>query len=75
MATHSSTLAWKIPWTEEPGRLQFMGSLIHIHFSLLCIGEGNGNPLQCSCLEKLHRWSPVGCQLWGHIESDTTEVT
>ena len=26
MATHSSTLAWKIPWTEEPGRLQFMGS-------------------------------------------------
>ena len=27
MATHSSTLAWKIPWTEEPGRLQFMGLL------------------------------------------------
>ena len=27
MATHSSSLAWKIPWTEEPGRLQFMGSL------------------------------------------------
>ena len=27
MALHSSTLAWKIPWTEEPGRLQFMGSL------------------------------------------------
>ena len=27
MATHSSTLAWKIPWTEEPSRLQFMGSL------------------------------------------------
>ena len=26
MATHSSTLAWKIPWTEKPGRLQFMGS-------------------------------------------------
>ena len=26
MATHSSTLAWKIPWTEEPGRLQFIGS-------------------------------------------------
>ena len=25
MATHSSILAWKIPWTEEPGRLQFMG--------------------------------------------------
>ena len=58
MAPHSSTLAWKIPWTEEPGGLQSMGSLrvghdweIHFHFSLSCIGEGNGNPLQCSCLE------------------------
>ena len=55
---HSSTLAWKIPWMEEPGRLQSMGSLesdtterLHFHFSLSCIGEGNGNPLQCSCLE------------------------
>ena len=28
MATHSSTLAWKIPWTEEPGRLQSMGSIL-----------------------------------------------
>ena len=43
---------------EEPGRLQSMGSLesdtterLHFHFSLSCIGEGNGNPLQCSCLE------------------------
>ena len=58
MAPHSSTLAWKIPWTEEPGRLQSMGSLEsnmteqpHFHFSFSCIGEGNGNPLQCSCLE------------------------
>ena len=50
MAPHSSTLAWKIPWTEEPGGLQSMWSL-HFHFSLSCIGEGNGNPLQCSCLE------------------------
>ena len=56
MATHSSTLAWKIPWTEEPGRLQSMGLLGVGHYwatslSLSCIGEGNGNPLQCSCLE------------------------
>ena len=58
MAPHSSTLAWKSPWTEEPGRLQSMGLLesdmterLHFHFSLSCIGEGNGNPLQCSCLE------------------------
>ena len=42
MATHSSTLAWKIPWTEEPGRLQSMGSLglhtaerLHFHFHAL----------------------------------------
>ena len=58
MAPHSSTFAWKIPWTGEPGRLQPMGSWesgmterLHFHFSFLCIGEGNGNPLQCSGLE------------------------
>ena len=54
MATHSSTLAWKLPWTEEPSGLESMGLLrvgLHFHFSLSCIGEGNGNPLQCSCLE------------------------
>ena len=48
MAPHSSTLAWKIPWMEEPGGLQSMGSLrldtteqIHFHFSLSCTREGN----------------------------------
>ena len=63
MAPHSSTLAWRFPCTEEPGGLQSMGSLrvghdesdtteqLHFHFSPSCIGEGNGNPLQCSCLE------------------------
>ena len=57
MAPHSSTLAWKILWMEEPGGLQSMGSQrvrteqLHFHLSLSCIGEGNGNPLQCSCLE------------------------
>ena len=57
MVPHSSTLAWKIPWMEEPSRLQSMGSLrvtterLHFHFSLSCSGEGNGNPLQYSCLE------------------------
>ena len=54
MATHSGTLAWKIPWMEEPCRLQSMGSLRVGHdwaTSLSHIGEGNGNPLQCSCLE------------------------
>ena len=33
MAPHSSTLAWKIPWTEEPGRLQSMGSLSRTRLS------------------------------------------
>ena len=56
MAPHSSTLAWKIPWTEEPGGLQSMGSLRVGHdwvtsLSFSCVGEGNGNPLHCSCLE------------------------
>ena len=54
MAPHSSTLAWEIPWMEESGRLQSMGSLRVGHdwaTSLSRIGEGNGNPLQCSCLE------------------------
>ena len=36
---------------EEPGRLQSMGSRSEFHFSLSCIGDGNGNPPQCSCLE------------------------
>ena len=51
MAPHSSTLAWKIPWMEEPGRLQSIELLRVVYFSLSCIGGGNGNPLQCSCLE------------------------
>ena len=55
------TLAWKIPWAEEPGRCSPWGGeesdtteRLHFHFSLSCIREGNGNPLQCSCLEN-HR--------------------
>ena len=58
MASHSSTLAWKIPWTESLvdcspwGRTESdTTGWLHVHFSLSCIGEGNGNPLQCSCLE------------------------
>ena len=52
MAPHSSTLAWKTPWTEEPGRLRSMGSrrvrhdwTTSLSLFTLCIGEGNGNPL------------------------------
>ena len=82
MAAHSSTLAWKLPWMEEPGGLQSMGSgksdtteWLHFHFSLSCIGEGNGNPLQCSCLENPRDggawWLPfVGSHRVGHDWSD-----
>ena len=83
MAPHSSTLAWKIAWTEEPGRLQSMGSLI----------VGHDWVTSLSLFTFLHwrrKWQPtpvflpgesqgqgslVGCRLWGHTESDTTEVT
>ena len=58
MAPHSSTPAWKIPRTEEPGKAavhEVVKSRTQLSdftfFSLSCIGEGNGNPLQCSCLE------------------------
>ena len=83
MAPHSSTLAWKIPWTEEPGGLQSMGSL----------RVGHDWATSLSLLTFMHwrrRWQPtpvflpgesqgrgslVGCRPWGHTESDTTEVT
>ena len=82
MAPHSSPLAWKIPWTEEPGGLQSMGwgrvghaERLHSHFSLSCIGEGNGNPLVFLPGESQGRGSLVGCRLWGRTESDTTKAT
>ena len=66
MAPPSSTLAWKIPWTEEPGRLQSMGSLrvgydwaTSLSLFTFMHWEGNGNPLQCSCLE-----NPRGGRAW-----------
>ena len=83
MAPHSSTLAWTIhgqrslvgcsPWgCEELDTTE----RLHFHFSLSCIGEGNGNSLQCSCLENPRDggawWAAV---YGGRRESDTTEVT
>ena len=50
MATHSIILAWEILWTEEPGGLQSMGHK-RVGYDLATIGEGNGTPLQYSCLE------------------------
>ena len=83
MAPHSSTLAWKIPWTEEPGRLQSMGSL----------RVGHDWATSLSLFTFMHwkrKWQPtpvflpgesqgrgnlVGCHLRGRTESDTTEAT
>ena len=83
VAPHSSTLAWKIPWTEEPGGLQSMGSL----------WVGHDWATSLSLFTFMHwrrKWQPtpvflpgesqgqgslVGCRLWGRTESDTTEVT
>ena len=78
MTLHSSTLAWKISWMEEPGGLQSMGSLesdtterLHFHFSLSCIGEGNGNPLQCSCLENPRDGGAWWAAVYGVTQSRT----
>ena len=83
MAPHSSTLAWKIPWMEEPGRLQSMGSLRVRHdwvssLSLFTFMHWRRKwqptpvflPGECQ-----GRGSLVGCCLWGCTELDTTEVT
>ena len=83
MAPHSSTLAWKIPWMEEPGRLQSMGSLR--------VGHDWVTSLSLFTLMHWRRiWQPtpvflpgesqgrgilVGCRLWDRTELDTTEVT
>ena len=83
MAPHSSTLAWKIPWMEEPGRLPSMGSLR--------VGQDSATSLSLFTFmhwrrqwqstpvflpgESQGRRSLVGCRLWGHTELDTTEVT
>ena len=78
MAPHSSTLAWKIPWKEEPGGLQSMGheesdttEQLYFDFSLSRIGEGNGNPLQCSCLENPRDGGAWWTAVYGVAQSRT----
>ena len=83
MAPHSSTLAWKISWMEEPGRLQSMGSwrVRHDWATFLWL---------FTFMRWRRKWQPtpvflpgesqgqgslVGCRLWGRTESDTIEVT
>ena len=82
MATHSSTLAWKIPWMEETGRLQSMGSLR--------VGQVSFSLSLFTLIHWRRKWQPtpvflpgesqgqgslVGCCLWGRTELDTTEAT
>ena len=67
MATHSSALAWKIPWTEEPDTTE----QLHFHFSFSCTGEGNGNPLQCSCLENPRDGGAWWAAIYGVAQSQT----
>ena len=78
MAPHSSTLAWKIPWTEEPARLQSMGLLrvghdwaTSLSLFLSCIGEGNGSPLRCSCPENPRDGGAWWAAVYGVAESWT----
>ena len=83
MAPHSSTVARKIPWTEEPGRLQSMGSLRVRHDWVTSLSLS-------TFMHWRRKWQPtpvflpgefqgqgslVGCCLWGRTESDTTEAT
>ena len=84
MATHSSPLAWKLPWAEEPGRPRSTGSGRVEH----------DRATSLSLFPSTHRrrpWQPTpvfspgesqgqggslaGCRLWGRTESDTTEAT
>ena len=65
---------------EEPGRLQSMGSLrsdtterLHFHFSFSCIGEGNGNPLQCSCLENPRDGGAWWAAVYGVAQNQTQQ--
>ena len=83
MAPHSSTLAWKIPWMEEPGRLRSM--------ELLRVGHDWATSLSLfTFMHWRRKWQPtpvllpgesqgwgslVGCRLRGRTELDTTEVT
>ena len=78
MAPHSSTLAWNIPWTEGPGRLQSMGSLRVRHdwvtslsFFTFMHWKGHGNPLQCSCLENPRDGGAWWAAVYGVSQSRT----
>ena len=83
MASHSSTLAWKIPWMEKPGRLQSMGSQtigcnwatsLSLFTFMHWRRKWQPTPVFLPG-ESQGRWSLVGCRLLGRTESDMTEAT
>ena len=77
MATHSSTLAWRIPGMGEPGGLHHgiaesdTTEQLHFHFSLSCIGEETGKPLQHSCLENPRDVGAWWAAVYGVTQSRT----
>ena len=80
MAPHSSTLAWKTPWMEEPGRLQSMGSLSQTRLSNFTFTfmhwRRKWQPAPVFLPGESQGWgSLVGCSPWGRTESDMTEAT
>ena len=76
MATHSSILAWRIPWAEEPGGLPPVGSqrVRRVHACVHWRRQWQPAPGFLP-RESQGRGSLVGCRLWGHTELDTTEAT
>ena len=78
MAPHSNTLAWKIPWTEEPGRLKSTQSLNWTQLSNFTFmhwrRQWQPTPVFLPG-ESPGRGSLVGCHLWGHTELDMPEAT
>ena len=83
MAPHSSTLAWKIPWMEEPGRLQSMGSLRVWHDWVTSLSlfpfmhwRKKWQPTPVFLPAESQGWgSLVGCCLWVRTELDTVLLT
>ena len=83
MAPHSSTLAWKIPWTEEPGRLQSMESrrVGHLLSDFTFTFHFHALEKEMATHSSVLAWripgtaEPGGLRLWGHTESDMTEAT
>ena len=78
MAPHCSTLAWKVPWHRSlvgcsPWGLEESDGTqrLPFHFSLSYIGEGNGNPLQCSCLENPRDGGAWWAAVYGVAQSQT----